>query len=1181
MRLPLRGNHLIEASAGTGKTFTISNIYLRLILGQGAIKTFSPSEVLVVTFTNSASQELKIRIRTRLIKAASFFRQESQSPDRIMTELRDEFDSSQWYKCALKLENAAEKMDESFISTIHSWCQRILCEYTLHSRSSLNQTLKTDHSSLLREIMNDYWRKFCYPLKGVRLKWVSDNWKNPSYLLSKIQDKVDRFQYKESTDYSKIIQKKLSTIISSKLKERRTKIAEIKKPWRRWTEELESIFMEAISKKEINLRKLNPHHFRVWFSKIRTWAADETLEQLEIGIGSKRLTSEGLHGIWKNGIVPNHPALIAMDILEEELEKLPNPDKYVLQHATYWVSTSLEEKKAQRAEINFNDIVIILDKVLQRKEGKKLSRLLRERFPIAIVDEFQDTDPLQYRIFKTIYRDAINSDLHTALFLIGDPKQSIYSFRGASINTYLEARNSIDIHTLDTNFRSSHAMVSAVNHIFERAENRCKGENAFFTPTINKSISFSPVKSKGCKETLQHNLVDITAVNFLISPSDSPLSQKEYYSKLAEICADKIVDLLSESRKRKLGFKSENLAFRQINPSDITIIVRNSEESRFIMQSLSRRKVLSVYHSQKQSVYNTQEAKDLLYWLRACAEPDKPRNIRTALASITFGLSISELKNVNEDEESWELAIEKFQKCYDYWRERGIGSMIFRLLQVFNLVSRIASTLDPTRVLTNLLHLSELLQKSSVELHGEQSLINYLSQKIESSTGTSTSRYFPDEEILRLVSDEDLIQIVTVHKSKGLEYPLTFIPFSSSRKIGVLKRLSVDKSPSSYEALAEDIRVFYVAITRAQHACWIGVADLKEKKSNRSIFHLSSLGYLLMGKVALPASNLLESYLNSLKNKCIAISSNSIAHPEVKYLQSRKQKIMLKEYLEPEKKVVYSHWSISSYSTLRINHQKEYIGSNFSTEKNQYDYLEKYSLHGFPRGLRSGIFLHSLLESLGKNGFDSTPKTIRNFIQLRCKKNCWDERWIDTLYDWLIYFKNQIFNLQDTKNQIELKRIKDYQVEMEFYFESRTVRAQEVDQLISKYTHSGKKRPPIEDRLLNGMFRGFIDLVFEDRGSYYVVDYKSNWLGINNYFYTHENMLNSILENRYDLQYTLYLLALHRHLKVRLKNYSYDKNIGGAICIFLRGLLSEKKGIFFDRPPGHLIQRLDLIFNGN
>ena len=1203
LAFPLHGSQLIEASAGTGKTFTISALYLRLILGHGAQdagfgRELLPPQILVVTFTDAATKELRDRIRTRLAEAARFFRDEIEAPDALVAQLRDQYSYEQWAGCAGRLDIAAQWMDEAAVSTIHSWCQRMLREHAFDSGSLFTQTLETDHSDLLGEVVRDYWRLFCYPMHGDALNWVRTNLSGPDALLPRIRALFG------SSRAGVDPQQSPAQIIDTCLQERRQVLTQLKTPWVQWAQELRDICLQGVASKSVDGRKMQARYFEPWFDKLSAWAVDDTLEQLDLSTGFTRLTPDGMAEAWK-GQPPQHPGLDAMAGLKAALDALPSPDAAVLEHAARWVSARFEEEKRRRAEMGFDDMLLRLDTALQADGGERLATLIREQFPVALIDEFQDTDPVQYRIFETIYRIEDNSP-ETGLFLIGDPKQAIYAFRGADIYTYLRARHATQgrLHTLDTNFRSSHAMVDAVNHVFARAEQRDTGRGAFlFREGSENPVPFVPVKSQGRKEVLHMDGQPVSAMNLWQLPSEQPVSGAVYRQQLAAVCASQIVELLNGGQQGRCGFVQEGHPLRGVLPADIAILVRDGKEAQAVRRELSTRGVRSVYLSDKDSVYAAQEAHDVLAWLKACAEPDVERPLRAALACITLDLPLIELERLNQDELAWERRVMQFRGYREIWRKQGVLAMLRRLLHDFELPRTLIARPDGERVLTNVLHLSELLQQAAAELDGEQALIRHLAEHL------ALSGQAAEDQILRLESDEQLVKVVTIHKSKGLEYPLVFLPFICSTKPVDGSRLplhyhdaagnaqvSLKATPeliaqADDERLAEDLRLLYVALTRAQHACWLGVADLKRGNNNRSTLHLSALGYLLGGGAVLAESVALAGWLADAQQDCPAIDCQPVPLPSPAYFVPPINQAMLRTPLIPARRAA-ENWWIASYSALRIGDslspaeapesalaQKLSDDERLDPDAPRDVLLTGGDIHRFPRGPNPGTFLHGLLEWAGGEGFKAEAAAVNDAVARRCNRRGW-QGWIETLSDWLLHLQHEPLRLNNGQPAVVLSGLNQYQIEMEFWFASHKVDVLQLDKLVRQHTHGGAPRAAAEPSLLNGMFKGFIDLTFEHAGRYYVADYKSNWLGIDDAAYTEQAMTTSILDNRYDLQYVLYLLALHRQLKARLIDYDYDQHMGGALYLFLRGTRSQGQGVFFTRPPRHLIESLDLMFQG-
>ena len=1203
LAFPLRGSQLIEASAGTGKTFTISALYLRLILGHGGVESgfgreLLPPQILVVTFTDAATKELRDRIRTRLAEAARYFRGEIDAPDALVEELRDQFAPEQWAACAGRLDIAAQWMDEAAVSTIHGWCQRMLREHAFDSGSLFTQTLETDHSDLLGEVLRDYWRLFCYPMHGDALNWVRANWSGPAALMPRVRALFGSSRQPANAEQTP------AQMIEACLLERRQALVQLKAPWLQWAQELREICLQGVASKTVDGRKMQARYFEPWFEKLSAWAADEDQEQLDLGTGFTRLTPDGMAEAWK-GVAPQHPGLDAMPGLKAALDGLPSPDAAVLQHAAHWVSVRFEEEKRRRAEMGFDDMLLRLDSALQADGGDRLATLIREQFPVALIDEFQDTDPVQYRIFETIYRIEDNCP-DTGLFLIGDPKQAIYAFRGADIYTYLRARQATAgrLHTLDTNFRSSHAMVKAVNHVFERAELRDSGRGAFlFREGSENPVPFVSVKSQGRKEVLQLDGQPVSALTLWQLPSEQPLSGAVYRQYLAAACASQIVELLNGGQQGRCGFIKDGEALRGVLPADIAILVRDGKEAQAVRRELSSRGVRSVYLSDKDSVYAAQEAHDVLAWLKACAEPDVERPLRAALACITLDLPLVELERLNQDELAWERRVMQFRGYRETWRKQGVLAMLRRLLHDFELPQALIARPDGERVLTNVLHLSELLRQAAAELDGEQALIRHLAEHL------ALSGQAGEEQILRLERDEQLVKVVTIHKSKGLEYPLVFLPFICSAKPVDGSRLplhfhdaagnaqvSLKPTPeliaqADDERLAEDLRLLYVALTRARHACWLGVADLKRGNSNRSVLHLCALGYLLGGGAMLAESAGLQSWLAEVQQGCDALQCEPVPAADAAHFYPPLNQATLLEPLIPGRRAA-ENWWIASYSALRIGDslspaeapesalaQKLSDDERLDPEAPREVLLSGGDIHRFPRGPNPGTFLHGLLEWAGSEGFKADPEAIKDAVARRCNRRGW-QGWIETLSDWLQHLQDEPLRLNNGQPAVVLSELSQYQIEMEFWFASHKVDVVQMDTLVRQHTHGGAARAGAEPSLLNGMFKGFIDLTFEHQGRYYVADYKSNWLGTDDSAYTEQAMTASILDNRYDLQYVLYLLALHRQLKARLPGYDYDQHMGGALYLFLRGTRAQGQGVFFTRPPRLLIESLDLMFQG-
>lgn len=404
--------------------------------------------------------------------------------------------------------------------------------------------------------------------------------------------------------------------------------------------------------------------------------------------------------------------------------------------------------------------------------------MIREQFPVALIDEFQDTDPVQYRIFERIYRIAADPDepqaRETGLFMIGDPKQAIYAFRGADIHTYLRAREATRgrHYTLGKNFRSTAAMVAAANRCFAFAEEHPRGAFRFAREGLENPVPFHAVDAQGRAERLLIDGAEAPAMTFWnLDVEAGVLGSAAYRQEMAERSASAIRRWLSLADLGRAGFADEQGGWRALRPADIAILVRGRAEAEAIRSALAARRLASVYLSDRDSVFDSQEAIDLLHWLRACADPGADTLLRVALATRSLHLDWATLERLNQDELFWERMVLRFRDYRRSWQAQGVLPMLRRLLADFELPARLLRHADGERSLTNLLHLAEWLQRAAVELDGEHALIRHLAEQVQSPGS---------EEILRLESDADLIKVVTIHKSKGLEYPLVLLPFICS-----------------------------------------------------------------------------------------------------------------------------------------------------------------------------------------------------------------------------------------------------------------------------------------------------------------------------------------------------------------------------------------------------------------
>ena len=1161
LRLPLRGERLIEASAGTGKTFTIAALYLRLLLGLGGEAAYpraiSVEELLVVTFTEAATEELRGRIRSNIHELRiACLRGESDNPlySALLAEIADKDDA------AKTLLLAERQMDEAAVFTIHGFCQRMLSLNAFESGMLFEQQLIEDESRLRYQACADFWRRHCYPLTRDIAAVIHDVWKGPRDLLKSL----DRWLQGEAP------QLKSPPAPNETLAERHqqiiARIDSLKQQWREQVGEIEGVLENS----GLDRRKFNRGNQGKWMEKVNAWAQEETLSYQLPDALEKFAQSFLLERTKAGGEPPVHPLFSAVESLLASSLTLTD---LVLARAMVEIRDAVAREKRRRGELGFDDMLSRLDEALRGDSGETLASAIRQRFPVAMIDEFQDTDPQQYRIFRRIWR----RQPETALLLIGDPKQAIYAFRGADIFTYMKARGDVAAHyTLDTNWRSSPGMVGSVNRLFSLSDN----------PFMFHEIPFLPVKAAAKNKGLRFTVdaADVPAMNVWLMPGDT-VGSGDYQTFMAQLCATQIRDWLSAGQRgRALLWRGETS--RPVQASDITVLVRNRLEAAQVREALQTLGIPSVYLSNRDSVFETLEAQELLWLLQAVLAPERENTLRSALATSMFGLTALDIENLNQDEQAWDALVEEFSEYRQIWRQRGVMPMLRALMTARHIAENLLATRGGERRLTDILHISELLQEAASQLESEHALVRWLAQHIAEPDSNAASQQ------MRLESDKHLVQIVTIHKSKGLEYPLVWLPFIARfRKqdqafyhdretFAAVLDLGQDEASlelAEAERLAEDLRLLYVALTRAVWHCSLGVAPLSSRKSGNSDFHLSALGRLLQAGEAMDAAGLAA----RLADFCHGdIALQIPGELDLTPWQAPAATIPRLSARELQRRIA-DDWRVTSYSGLQ---QHGFSGGQDLLPRLDVDaagvgeVVEEPQLtpHQFPRGAAPGTFLHSLFEEL-----DFTQPVPEGWMAEKLQLSGFDAQWAPVLTDWLGgVLKTRLPGPDIALNQLAAR---DKQVEMAFYLPiAQLLTAERLDALIRQYDPLSADTPPLDFRQVRGMLKGFIDLVFRHEGRYYLLDYKSNWLGEDREAYTRPAMEQAMRAHRYDLQYQLYSLALHRYLRHRLADYDYDRHFGGVIYLFLRGMDGQEggQGIFTTRPVRPLIDGLDQLFAG-
>lgn len=1163
MTLPLLGERLIEASAGTGKTYTLAALYLRLLLGLGKQSAYPRpllvEEILVVTFTEAATEELRERIREKIhVLRIACIRGESQEP--LLSELLAEIPDRQ--DAAETLLSAERQMDEAAIHTIHGFCQRILSTNAFESGVLFEQVLIEDEHPLRRQACADFWRRYCYPLPMDIVRVVGMEWSGPESLLADLmpylQGESPVFRHPPDEDETLISRhQKIVAVIDA-----------FKRQWLVSVAELE----EVINASGVDKRSYSSKNLPNWLQKVTQWAEQQT-QDYQLPKDLQRFSQPILAEKTRKGEAPEHAVFEAVERLLEESLSLRD---VVIVRALSEIRQSVREEKRQRAELGFDDLLSRLDEALQQPGGEQLASSVRQRYPVAMIDEFQDTDPQQYRIFRALY----GGQPQCGLLLIGDPKQAIYAFRGADIFTYMRARSEVSAHyTLGTNWRSSHPMVQGVNRLFQRLE----------CPFIFEDIPFLAVEPAAPKRDLVFEVAGVPqpALQFWLTGEET-IGVGDYQQLMARQCALQIRDWLAASQRRQawLGTGKER---RLVQASDMSVLVRSRHEAALVREALGRLAIPSVYLSNRDSVFTTPEARDILWILQAVLAPEQERTLRSAMATSLMGLDAPTLDALSHSEDDWDERVEEFADYRTLWRQRGVLPMLRALMSRHQLAENLLASDDGERRLTDVLHIGELLQDASSALDSEHALVRWLSQQIIQPNPQA------ENQQLRLESDRHLVQIVTIHKSKGLEYPLVWLPFISNFRVqdqGIyhdrssyqalldLRNGEASQALAEEERLAEDLRLLYVALTRSIYHCSVGVAPLQRsrRKSESSDMHQSALGYLLQrGKEADAATLVAE--LKTLAGDGVAVT---LAQPGEEQPWQPDEPAQVTLQARRNERVWRNGWRVTSYSGLQQH------GSSVAQDliprldieamgERQEEPETLFTPHTFPRGASPGTFLHGLFETL-----DFTQPVDDAWLAEQLLLQGLDTAWHPVLRSWMAVILTTPLN--DDGITLSALDARHKRAELQFYLPIEApMQAAQLDELAKRDDPLSAQCPPLSFQQVQGMLKGFIDLVFCWEGRYYLLDYKSNWLGADASAYTQPAMAQAMAEHRYDLQYQLYSLALHRYLRHRIADYDYERHFGGVFYLFLRGIDERYpgNGVFYCRPQAAFVAGLDRLFQGS
>jgi len=1115
LRVPLQDSNLIEASAGTGKTYSIAILVLRLVLEGTSIR-----EILMVTFTKAAVAELEARVRLFVRAAYKCSTGKDIPDDNIKKLVAAAIAAASEQEVQQRLRDAVLLLDETSVLTIHSFCQQTLSEFAFQTNQLFGMELMSDANVILEEAVNEFWRRHVTTLPCEVLELISPAGLRDS-LVKILREHLGGKQYacfESGKDYA-LTDEFLKDFLHP-FQEKGKAAKEGKAALLQWLKENKALLEERCAgdknanknfspitgKPKEFLKKILEHTDKVYVRK----CFGEVLQQI--------------------GDYEAHEAdcAVLMETVRERLQCL----------AIQQVSQYIQLLKQRQHLMGFDDLIGNLHQAMQEGENKELMLALRQKYKAVFIDEFQDTDKLQYEIFNHAFGSG-----ETILFYIGDPKQSIYAWRKADIFTYFQARDSVQhLYSMNNNYRATPAMIAAMNHFFLPRE----GFDTFYFQDSEQSIRYFPVDHPGGQQHKSSGVHFGEAPEAALTVFSCPTNDK-----ITETTVAQVMRLLQQ------GFLAGKEA-RPVHPSDIGILVRTGKQGKGIKALLARKGIPATMVDDAK-ILESEEATLLLYLLQAINNP-KRGDINRALLSPFTGFSTENVLALGDEQ-----VLHAFTRYRESWLSHGCYTAVLLFLNDFGVQERLLHAENGERILTNLLQLTELLHTTQIRKSlSITETIAWLKRGIEGAENDG------DAFEQRMESDEEAVRIVTIHKSKGLEYHLVLAPyldfvprknedFISFRDPHTSSYLCLEKSKASEEQLSwyktqseqENRRLLYVAITRAVYHCYVF----------KSTYYKSST---------------LDVFLNSMSSELPAYIRRENKAPEMPAdnyrLSAKTSGVPLRQVPDFQQRLQQPHWGILSFTYL--NARGAQISRPRATASD--DAYEHFIFAELRRGSRTGDMLHYILERVYFNDDSRWDEVIENALKRHAPNRL--EAWTPMLRQLLAHTLHTKLDVCGATFQLSEVPAAQRLPEFEFHFPVKSFEAAALEKLsdetapllLKNFSHD-----------LEGIMNGKLDLFFLHQGRYYILDWKSNYLGGTPEDYNEEALKEVMSSEGYHLQYHLYTVAAVKYLQTRLPDFDYEREFGGVIYLFLRGMRQGKDtGVFCCKPAWEKVKKMEGMFGG-
>ncbi|MCB9682342.1 MAG: exodeoxyribonuclease V subunit beta [Alphaproteobacteria bacterium] len=1197
----LRGRHLIEASAGTGKTYTITTLVVRLVVEEG----LRAEQILVVTFTRAATAELRDRLRARLQAAVAAV--DGAVDDADLAKLAERWSVGR-LPARARLLDALADFDLLPVSTIHAFCQRALRENAFESAVAFDLELVEDPSPWVRQVAIDAW---------TRLTWQADrtfvSWLEGQVSLGDVVSLV--FEAIRASGI-RVLPEQVGPPLDGQGEALREAFEQARKLWFAHAREV----VDLLDRSDV----LDGKSYRAAYTSKKADALAAGFRPGLVPFGSKDFVDalpyfdpEVMRAKRKKAAVeadapvPDHPLLDALATLRQVWAASTSAFEHervrLCREVMDTAVAAMRRAKAPRDELMFFDDLIgdLADALDRPASGPRLAAALRALYPAALIDEFQDTDPVQWRVFGRIYDRQVGEGGPGSLFLIGDPKQAIYAFRGADLYAYLQARDGVPADhqwNLDVNWRSDAPLVDAVNGVFGLGHD----------PFLEARIQFRGVKAHHQQPRLTVDGSVPAPLRFRMVHERGGRGAWGRYADgkaLPGAVADDIVDLLSRGARLTTPDGSRDLL-----PMDIAVLVGRHAEAAAVQAALDARGVPSVRYGHVK-VFDAPEAAMLDVVMEAVARPNDLPRVRAALVTPLLGFDAHDLHALERDEAALQEQLVRFRAWRDTWDSRGFMRMFQALLHATDAMRRMLPAEGGERAMTNLRHLAELVH--AAEQSGGLTPLGAIAWLRAQRAGRGTSDG-PAE--VRLESDAHAVQVVTMHASKGLEWPVVFCPYlwrpagawgfprfhAPDAGLSLSLQLHPEAHPDhvarhAAEAHAESLRLAYVALTRARHLCVVSWGRLGGPQTH---FGQGPLAHLLH-----PGDVLDDVDEQALFDALATLGATAVPGIDVSWVEAQPPRVWTHPPVQERLALPRSprrrfdaDQRVTSFSGLV---QRAHDAAHASADGRDVDPLHggadadgpaldllvlpdtPLTLADFPRGARSGTCYHAVMEhleftdpeapealllvrsTLTRHGFDAdrhAPAVLASVAEV-CRTPMG----------------------QGAPALADVARA-DRLDELAFLAHAGQPGARlEPRGLAAVFRAHGPEglSDDVADRLerlgfpaLDGAVKGFVDLVFRHEGRWWLLDYKTNHLGLAAADYGAAGVRAAMLHGDYVLQYHLYVLALHRWLSHRLPGWDYDRDFAGVRYLFVRGMApahGDGHAVFADRPSRAMIDALDAL----